>query len=219
MIRQQSQGKLIAFEGIDGSGKETQAKLLIKKLKKAGAKTALFSFPDYETRTGKEIKKKIHNLIVVNQDPQKTELYKLYEQNRAEKKKAIEENLKKNYIVVCDRYEPSNEAYQSALLLEKEQEKFILQIRNYSFNVCKNPKPDIIIFIDLKPKLAEILKKNRKEQDAYEKNLPFLRRVYSRYQKIAKSKNWTVIKCFDKDKILPPSEIAEKVWHELSSVL
>lgn len=186
-------GKLIAIEGIDCCGKETQSKILIKNLKKTGYETILFSFPRYETKIGKEIKQRLKK-------SSKTNIGALYTQDFLAAKPEIEKHLKKGYFVICDRYTPSNFAYQE----EKNPGM---------------PKPFFIIFLDLPPQLAENLKKNRKEKDAYEKNFPFLEKVYQRYKKLAKGERWLVIKCFQDEKILKKEEIAKKIWLAVRNTL
>jgi dTMP kinase len=208
-------GKLIAIEGIDACGKETQAILLIKKLKKEGLKTIIFSFPDYQTKTGQEIKRRLLDKRWTNSNPLNNGFPELFALNFAEKRNEIEKYLKNGFIVICDRYEPSNEAYQSARLPKKQQENFKKYIRNLHFKKYKLPKPDLVILLDLPPELCEILKKSRKEKDEYEKNLPLLRGVYKIYQELAKEKSWISIKCFQNKKILKKEEIAEKIWQAI----
>lgn len=184
-------GTLIVFEGIDACGKETQAKLLLERLKNAGFKTAFFSFPRYKTKTGQKIKKRL-------KISSKTDFGELFTQNFLAAKPEIERYLEQRYFVVSDRYTPSNEAYQ--------------QVKTAGM-----PKADLIIFLDLKPELAEILKKSRKEKDAFEKNLPFLKKVYRRYKNLARGKNWIAIKCYQNSEILPLNAIAEKIWQEVKN--
>jgi dTMP kinase len=208
-------GKLIAIEGIDACGKETQTALLVKKLKKEGIKTVNFSFPDYKTKSGQEIKQRLLDKKWVNSNPLKDGFPELFASNFAEKKNEIDNYLKSGTIVVCDRYEASNEAYQSAKLPEKQRANFRKYIRDLYFKKYNLPKPNIVIFLDLPPNFCEILKRNRKEQDIYEKTLPFLKKVYKRYKKMAQDKNWVSVKCYNHKKILPKEIIAKKIWEAI----
>jgi len=216
-------GKLIALEGIDACGKETQANLLVKNLKKAGKKTIKFSFPDYQTKSGRKIKEILNTPNWATSNPKTNGFAELFAKNFSEKKEKIEDFLKGGFIVICDRYEPSNEAYQSAKLSQKEQEKFKKYIQELCFKRYKIPRPDLIIFLDLPPALCEVLKKNRKEKDAYEKNLPFLEKVYKQYQKMAQQNPWVTVACFKKcahnKKILSKEKISEKIWRLAKTVL
>jgi len=232
-------GKLIVLEGIDACGKETQTNLLVKNLKKAGRKTIKFSFPDYRTESGQKIKEMLNTPNLAASNPKTNGFAELFALNFSEKKEKIENYLKRGFIVICDRYEPSNEAYQSAKLSRKEQGNFRKYIQELCFKKYKIPKPDLMIFLDLPPALCEVLKKNRKEKDAYEKNFPFLEKVYKQYQKIAKEKNWVSVKCYKNEakeqscgvsrnpkseagtkwKIFSKEKISEKVWLAAKTVL
>lgn len=186
-------GKLIAIEGIDGCGKETQSKLLIKKLKEIGKKTVLFAFPRNDTKIGLEIKRRLKT-------SSKPDVADLFTKEFLNMKPEIKNYLKRGYFVICDRYIPSNWAYQGV-------------------EVKGMPKADLIIFLDLPPQLAKILNKNKKK-DAHEKNLPFLKKVYERYKKMARGKNWHTVKCYKNEvgakwEILPKEIIAKKIWEAI----
>src|SRR4030095_2615167 len=103
-------GMLIAFEGLDQSGKETQAQQLRERLREAGRKVRLLSFPDYGTSIGEEIAR----ALAGERDYGDDVMQLLFVANRHERREAIIEWLKGGLILVCDRYRASSIAYGEA---------------------------------------------------------------------------------------------------------
>ena len=100
-------GKLIVFEGLDQSGKQTQAELLRDRLKADGRKARLVSFPDYGTSIGEEIARALQG----ERDYQADVMQLLYIANRYERKPDLERWLGGGLILVCDRYVASSVSY------------------------------------------------------------------------------------------------------------
>src|SRR5690348_8617691 len=100
-------GLLIAFEGLDQSGKQTQAEALRDEVTSGGRECELLSFPDYETAIGGEIGAALHG----HRDYLPDVMQLLYIANRFEKKPHVESALGAGRIVVCDRYLASSIAY------------------------------------------------------------------------------------------------------------
>ena len=105
-------GLLIAFEGLDQSGKETQARHLRTRLAQLGRRVHQVSFPDYDTPIGQEIRKALAGEREFAADT----LQLLYVANRFEYKPRIEMWLNAGDTVVCDRYLASSIAYVASLL-------------------------------------------------------------------------------------------------------
>src|SRR5947208_9267044 len=101
---------LIAFEGLDQSGKETQAQQLREKLREAGRKVRLLSFPDYGTSIGEEIAR----ALAGERDYGPDVMQLLFVANRHERREAIAEWLAVGHILLCDRYRASSVAYGEA---------------------------------------------------------------------------------------------------------
>src|SRR5688572_6239115 len=100
-------GTLIAFEGIDQSGKQTQAEGLSDFAGSRARECVLLSFPDYSTAIGGEISNALHS----GPDYAPDTLQLLYVANRYEKRARIEALLAAGTVVVCDRYVASSIAY------------------------------------------------------------------------------------------------------------
>lgn len=109
-------GLFIAFEGIGSAGKNTQIQLLANMLRNLGREVVTISFPSYETEIGKLIKGWITRSFDIN--PETASM--LYAADRIQYQKRIKEWLRKNWIVITDRYCYSNITYQSVLGLSKQ---------------------------------------------------------------------------------------------------
>ena len=118
------QGLLIAFEGLDQSGKQTQAERLKNELERRGRKAVLLDFPSYETHIGREIDEGLHG----GRDYGPDVMQLLYVANRYEKKPLIEKLLGEGTVIVCDRYLASSIAYGEAQDLDGAWLRDIQQI-------------------------------------------------------------------------------------------
>src|SRR3954470_11364844 len=107
-------GHIIAFEGLDQSGKQTQAELLRDRLKEQGHKARLVSFPDYGTSIGEEIARALSN----ERDYGPDVMQLLYVANRYEKKDDLQRWLNGGLVLVSDRYTASSVAYGEAMGLD-----------------------------------------------------------------------------------------------------
>src|SRR5919198_2932482 len=107
-------GLLIAFEGLDQSGKQTQAERLRDHFKQQGHKSRLVSFPDYATSIGEEIARALQG----ERDYGADVMQLLYVANRYERKPDLVRWLEGGLVLVCDRYTASSVAYGEALGLD-----------------------------------------------------------------------------------------------------
>ena len=173
-----SLGHLIAIEGLDQSGKQTQAERLAEALTEHGRRAELLSFPDYKTHIGKEIEKALHHER--EYDPDVMQL--LYIANRYEYRPKIEELLAHQYVVVCDRYLASSIAYGEAFGLDPE---WLSAAQKYL------PQPSLTLVLDIPP--AASLSRKKLDRDRYERDLALLDRVRASYQRQAMQASWQLI--------------------------
>jgi len=171
-------GMLIAIEGLDQSGKETQAKLLREGLREAGHKVRLLSFPDYGTSIGEEIARALQGEREYGSDVMQL----LFVANRHERREAILEWVAGGLILLCDRYRASSIAYGEALGLDTG---WLEDIQRYL------PRAELTIFIDIAPTTAA--KRKAHGRDRYESDLSLLERVRASYQRQAADPNWVRI--------------------------
>lgn len=214
-------GKLIVIEGSDASGKETQSKLLLKKLKKKGIKFAYFDFPDYNSKTGKKISSYLRGECgdIDEVSPYFASL--LYSDDRLAARDKIIRMLKKGRIVVVNRYILSNKAHQSVKIQDSsENEDFFRWIDNTEYKKNRLPKEDILIYlyvpVDTILKWKEKKKKKaylKGKEDIHESNIKYLKNVEKQYLELAKKhKECIKICCVEDGKELSIEEVHRKIW-------
>ena len=134
-------GLLIAFEGLDQSGKQTQAERLRDRLIASGRRVRLLTFPDRQTPIGQEIERALRGTRDYGADVMQL----LYVANRYEWKREIERERSDGTILICDRYLASSVAYGEAQGLDPQ---WLLEIQRYL------PQPDITFLLDIAPEVS-----------------------------------------------------------------
>lgn len=220
-------GKIIVIEGTDCSGKETQSKMLEKKLKKMGKKCIKFSFPMYETPTGKiikenylgknEAKRSIFEEGAVNVDPHVICLY--YAADRKYNMSKIEEYLKDDYYVILDRYTTSNLAHQGSKIKDKDERFNMYQwIDKLEYWLLQLPKPDKTIFLHVPYKYSLELMNKREELDEIEKLKAPLQSAEEAYLELSELYNWDKIECIQDSKLRSIEDINEEILNIIENM-
>lgn len=143
-------GLLVAIEGIDGSGKGTQAALLCERLKQAGRRTTLFSFPRYQqTHFGRMVGQFLNGRFGSLADAHPFLVSLLYAGDRLESKSVLQQALAEHDVVICDRFVPSNIAHQGAKRHGAERQELVDWILTVEHEVYGLPRPDAVLFLEL----------------------------------------------------------------------
>jgi dTMP kinase len=192
-------GRLIAFEGLDQSGKQTQAELLRDRLKEGGRKARLVSFPDYATSIGEEIARALQGEREYGPDAMQL----LYVANRYERKPDLLRWLEGGLVLVCDRYTASSVAYGEASGLDAA---WLVDMQKYL------PPAAMTILLDINPETA--VQRKSVNRDRYERDLALQIRVRDSYKRQAAEQGWLVL-----DGERPKSEIATDVLNAVASRL
>ena len=217
--------KIIVIEGSDGSGKETQSKKLLAYLQENGYKAISYSFPRYNTPTGKivggpylgkgEIQDSFFEETSSNVDPLVSILYYAADR-RYNFLKEIEEEIYKQDIIILDRYIQSNMAHQAGKAKSKEeQEKILKFIEILEYDLCELPHPDLVLFLHMPYEAASYLRKDRKYTDGNEMNESHLRHAENTYLNLSEKYNWKYINCLKTKDFKTPEDI--KTIDEISN--
>ena len=191
-------GLLVAFEGLDQSGKQTQAERLRDRLTASGRTVRLLSFPDYATHIGQELGRALRG----ERDYGADVMQLLYVANRYEYKDEITREREAGTILVCDRYLASSVAYGEAFGLDGT---WLLEMQRYL------PQPDLTILLDIPPAVSA--RRKTEDRDKYERDLELLARVRESYLRQS-AHGWLRLDA-DRDR----TELAAEVFQAVSAKL
>jgi len=224
-------GKLIVIEGTDCSGKETQAKILYKKLKLAGIAIEKIGFPRYDTPTGKivggsylgkpEICEGWFPEGATSVDPKVACLF--YAADRRYALPEIKEIIDSGKNLILDRYVASNMGHQGGKIKDaEERNKLYNFLEKLEYDLLELPKPDVTIFLHMPPSIGMELKKGREgASDQHESSLSHLNDAEIAYLDLAKKYNWEKIGCTSDGTIntlKSPEKISEEVLNSVMNI-
>ncbi len=223
--------KILVIEGTDGSGKETQSKKLEEYLLSKGLKVKRYSFPIYNSSTGKivggpylgkeEICKSYFEETSAHVDPLVSSLYYAADR-RYNFLKEIEDELYKNDIVLLDRYTTSNMGHQASKAKTVEERNKILKfIETLEFDLCELPRPDKVIFLHMPFEASKELRKDRQFSDGNESSEEHLRNAEKTYVDIANMYGWDYINCLKTSKFNNLSDIKtiDEISEEINNIV
>ena len=217
-------GKLIVIEGTDCSGKQTQSDKLIERLKSEGISVVKFSFPNYDSPTGKIVGGPYLGKSYIcdgyfpegapNVSGKVASLY--YAADRLYNVNMIKDALKNDKVVILDRYVESNMAFQGSKFDTKEERKEMFEwLNTLEYDLLGLPKPDGVIFLYMPYLYACELKRNREEApDQNESSEKLLRRAEETYLELCELYGFKKVDCVKNNKIKSIDEIHEDVYEK-----
>src|SRR3990167_1798208 len=219
---QKRRGKLIVIDGGDGSGKTTQAHLLVDYLKNLKYPTKYVDFPQYyNSFHGNTVAKFLRGEFgsIDEVSPYLASL--AYALDRASIKQEMDDFLRKGGTIVANRYATSSMVHQGAKFKKSgEREKFLKWLYELEYKVNRMPKEDLVIFLYVPWEIGLYLTKNKpirhylkgENADIQEKDLKYRQEVEKMFLEMAQSyKHWVKVDCVIDNKILPPQDIHEKI--------
>lgn len=210
-------GKLIVVEGTDCSGKETQTNMLMDRMTKDGYKVKKYSFPNYDSPTGKIVGGPYLGKSYIcdgwfsegatNVNYKVASLY--YAADRLYNIDQILNDLNNGYYVILDRYVYSNMAHQGAKIKEsKERIELYDWLEKLEFEMLNLPVADIKIFLHMPTEYSKILKLNRLEApDQHEADEEHLKCAEEAYIEMSDKYDFNVIECVSNNTIKTVEEI------------
>lgn len=169
---------IIAIEGGDQAGKKTQSILLAKEFRTKRIKTKIFSFPDYSTPIGKEIRKYLDGK---RKFPPQV-IHCLLAANRWEKLNEIQKSISENSVIIMNRYYHSNLVYGIVNGLKPKW------LENLDAGL---PRADLVVVLDVSSK--ESFNRKKSKRDRFEKDKDFSNKILKTYRKVARKKGWKLV--------------------------
>ena len=220
-------GKLIVFEGTDGSGKSTQFKLLCQRLEAAGTPFQRLIFPQYQEPSSALLRMYLGGEF--GSHPSDVNPYAastFYAVDRyASWKKVWGEYYRAGGLVLADRYVTSNAVHQACKLPEAEWEGFFQWLFDFECDKLGLPRPDQVIYLDMPTERAVALLRSREAAthttgDIHEVDTDYLALCRRTALRAAQYLGWKRIPCTNESgELRAPEEIHEQIWAELAQTI
>mgnify|MGYP002623887101 FL=1 len=217
---------MVNIEGIDGSGKGTQANLLCERLRGEGASVALFSFPRYDdTLFGKSIGDFLNGRFGALDQVSPFLAALLYAGDRFESRELLLAARRDNDYVILDRYVASNIGHQASKVSGDERRELIAWINKIEYEIYALPRPDCTILLNLPPEKAQqlIARKSPRSYtddvaDIQEADADYLAGVLDVYLEVAANDDrWKVIEGIADGRIRSIDAVADEIWSIVQS--
>lgn len=220
--------KLIAVEGVDASGKQTQTELLYQHLIKSGYDVRRMSFPVYDSDSSAGVRMYLNGELSDSADG--ISAYAASSLFAADRFLSYKSDWQKDYdggkLILCDRYIGSNMIHQACKLEEGEMDSFLDWLDGFEHGIYNLPRADLTIFLDMPPEygrklMASRLNKidNSETHDIHERDGGFLEKSYNTACKVAEKFGWTRISCVKDGEIRTVEDISREVIAAAENVL
>ena len=211
-------GQLIVIEGLDGSGKATQANRLFETLQAQGKPVRKVSFPDYASDSSAPIKMYLAGEF--GKDPNSVNAYAASTFFAVDRFASFRKNWAEFYenggIVIADRYTTSNAVHQCSKLPQDQWDAYLSWLFDFEYRLMGIPAPDKVIYLQVDPTVSQKLMTGRyqgdeSKKDIHESNLDYLARSREAAEYCAKSLGWQTVRCVENGRLRPIEDISCEV--------
>ena len=213
-----SRGKLIVLEGLDGSGKATQAKRLAAALTAEGRPVREITFPNYESDSSALVRMYLAGQF--GEKPDDVNAYAASSFYAVDRYAGYKADWGKFYeeggILIADRYTTSNAVHQCSKLPPEQWEEFLHWLFDYEFRLLGLPAPDRVISLQVAPAVSQKLMTQRyhgdeTKKDVHEKDVEYLNRSRKAAEFCAAHLGWCSVRCDAGGQMRSIEEIGEEV--------
>lgn len=211
-------GKLIVFEGTDGSGKATQTRLLCRSLEEAGIAYREIDFPRYGKPSAAMVQEYLDGRL--GKRPGDVNAYAasmFYAMDRyASYKQDWGGFYEAGGLIVADRYTTSNAVHQASKLPPEERGPYLDWLFDLEYRLLGLPAPDLVIYLDMPTEISGQMLRRREQAtgthaDIHEQDAAYLESCRANAREVAQSCGWAVIGCADGDRPRTPEDIHRQV--------
>lgn len=221
-----SKGKLIVFEGTDGSGKATQSKLLLERLQREGFDCRALTFPRYGKPSAAPLEEYLHGAY--GSHPEAVNAYAASTFFAVDRYASYQQDWGKYYesggILVADRYTTSNAVHQASKLPEGERRAFLKWLFDFEYRLLQLPEPTLVFYLDVPTEITEKMMRCREAQtnttaDIHEQDDGYLRACRRAAQKTAEECAWHCIDCSQNGEMRNAGDIHEEIYRCVRELL
>lgn len=219
-------GKLIVFEGTDGSGKATQTELLCRELERRGTAYRRLTFPRYQDESSALIRLYLNGAF--GNHPDDVNAYAAATFFAVDRYASYKQDWGSFYqsggLLVADRYTTSNAVHQTVKLPPEERVAFLDWLFDFEYRLLGLPAPTRVLYLDIPTELTERMMRRREREtntkaDIHERDEAYLRLCRENAAFVTEYCGWTKIDCTDGGALLPAEEIHRIVLEKISDLL
>ena len=219
-------GKLIVIEGLDGSGKSTQEKLLGDELKKRGKEVTFIKLPNYDDDACILVKQYLAGRF--GDKPEDVNAYAASSFYAVDRFVSYNCYWKNDYldgkIILADRYTTSNAYHQLTKTPREEWDSYLEWLEDFEYEKLGIPRPDAVIYLDMPVEVSQKLMTSRYEgdeskKDIHEKNTDYLMKCREAADYSCRKLGWVRIECAENSEPLSAKEINGKILSALENLI
>ena len=219
-------GKLIVFEGTDGSGKATQSRLLCSRLEAEGIPFRKIDFPRYGKPSAAMVQEYLNgNLGKKPGDVNAYAASMFFSMDRyASYKQDWGDFYEAGGLVVADRYTTSNAVHQASKLPESQRKEYLDWLFELEYGKLGLPEPDLVIYLDMPTEITEQMMRQREQNsgtqaDIHEQDETYLKNCRANAKEIVKECGWSVLNCAKNGNPRTPDDIHAQVYRLVKKLL
>lgn len=219
-------GRLIAIEGLDGSGKATQTEFLYNQLIREGISVKKITFPNYEDSSSALVKLYLNGEL--STDLFGVNAFGASSFYAVDRYASFLRFWGKDYIagtvILADRYTTSNAIYQMAKLPKSQWNEFLEWLTDYEYSRLGLPEPNPTIFLNMEPRTSQKLLKKRysnddSKKDIHEKNIGYLEMCHESALYLTEKLGWIKINCCHNGEPLHIESISQNLWRSIKDII
>jgi dTMP kinase len=219
-------GKLIVFEGTDGSGKATQAKMLGQRLRREGILFQEIDFPRYGNPFAEPARLYLEGAL--GKHPGDVSAYASSTLFAVDRYASYRQDWGGAYeagtLILANRYTTSNAVHQASKLPPAQREEFLNWLFDMEYHRLGLPEPDLVLYLDLPTELSEKMLRQREQAtgthaDIHEQDEAYLRACRENARQIVQALGWRVIQCAQHDRVRSIEDIHQEVWQRVKEIL
>ena len=219
-------GKLIVFEGTDGSGKATQTELLCRELEQQGIPYKKLSFPRYNEESSALVRLYLGGAF--GRKPDDVNAYAATTFFSVDRYASYKQDWGAFYesggLLIADRYTTSNAVHQASKEPQENREAFLKWLYELEYDHMGLPRPDLTIYLDVPTDFTEKLLRSREQNtntqaDIHEADTQYLATCRRMGREAARYYGWTVIECVQDGKMRSIEDIHEEIYRHVAACL
>lgn len=220
------QKKLVVLEGLDGSGKSTQAARLYARLTEAGQAVRQIKLPDYDDPSSTLVRMYLDGAF--GSRPQDVNVYAASSFYAVDRYASYRRHWAQDYnagtLILADRYTTSNAVHQAVKLPKAEWADYLSWLSDYEYQKLGIPAPDVVVYLDMPVAVSQKLLSARyggqeEKKDVHEADVAYLEACRETALFAADALGWHIVSCADGDAPRSIADIHEDIYRIVAAEL